>query len=50
MTEERKEDQRVVDEQLLGVIRRHPDRKLLFGYLGAMFSLQNNQFPHKMVF
>merc|ERR1712032_1601911 len=47
---ERKEDQSAVDRQILDVIRKLPEKKLMFGYLGAMFSLSNNQFPHKMVF
>merc|ERR1712098_346842 len=50
VSEERKEDQTAVDKQILDVIRQNPEKKLLFGYLGAMFSLSNNQFPHKMVF
>merc|ERR1719188_1284017 len=50
VSEERKEDQTAVDKQILDVIRKNPEKKLLFGYLGAMFSLSNNQFPHKMVF
>ncbi|XP_059143303.1 large ribosomal subunit protein eL6-like [Physella acuta] len=50
VNDERKEDQANVDRQILEVIRKNPEKKLLFGYLGAMFSLSNNQFPHKMVF
>merc|ERR1712025_284037 len=49
-SEERKEDQKAVDSQILDVIRKLPEKKLMFGYLGAMFSLSNNQYPHKMVF
>merc|ERR1719447_1934214 len=44
-SEERKEDQSAVDRQILDVIRKLPEKKLMFGYLGAMFSLSNNQFP-----
>ena len=50
MSEERKEDQAAVDKQVLEVIRKHPEKKFMFGYLGAMFSLQSKQYPHKMVF
>ena len=50
VSEERKEDQATVDKQILEVIRKHPEKKLLFGYLGAMFSLGSRQYPHKMVF
>merc|ERR1712038_261182 len=50
VSDERKEDQVSVDKQVLDVVRAHADKKLLFGYLGAMFSLKNHQYPHKMVF
>merc|ERR1711941_16372 len=50
VSEERKVDQPAVDRQILDVIRKMKEKKLVFGYLGAMFSLSNNQFPHKMVF
>merc|ERR1711962_1520687 len=50
VSEERKEDQASVDRQILDTIRKLPEKKLMFGYLGAMFSLSNNQFPHKMIF
>merc|ERR1711935_885146 len=50
VSEERKADQVEVDKQVLDVIRKNADKKLLFGYLGAMFSLKNHQFPHKMQF
>merc|ERR1719228_2010089 len=48
--EERKEDQSAVDRQILDAIRKLPEKKLMFGYLGAMFSLSNGQYPHQMVF
>ena len=50
VSDERKQDQSEVDKQLLDVIRQNPEKKLLFGYLGAMFSLQNKQYPHLMKF
>ena len=50
VTEERKKDQVDVDKQVLDAIRKNADKKLLFGYLGAMFSLKNKQYPHKMIF
>merc|ERR1712062_842977 len=40
VSEERKEDQKSVDSQLLDVIRKHPEKKLMFGYLGAMFFIK----------
>ncbi|XP_064612617.1 large ribosomal subunit protein eL6-like [Liolophura sinensis] len=50
VTDERKEDQLEVDRQVLDAIRQSPEKKYLFGYLGAMFSLQSKQFPHKLTF
>ncbi|XP_013399917.1 60S ribosomal protein L6 [Lingula anatina] len=50
VSEERKKDQVDVDKQVLDAIRQSPDKKLLFGYLGAMFSLKNRQYPHEMQF
>merc|ERR1711922_29200 len=44
VSDERKEDQVDVDKQVLDVVRAHPEKKLLFGYLGAMFSLKNHQY------
>merc|ERR1719447_2727592 len=45
VSEERKEDQSAVDKQILDVTRKCPEKKLMFGYLGAMFSLSNSQYP-----
>ncbi|OWF38783.1 60S ribosomal protein L6-like [Mizuhopecten yessoensis] len=50
VSDERKEDQLNVDKQVLDVIRKNKEKKLLFGYIGAMFSLGNKQFPHEMIF
>jgi len=50
VSEERKEDQVAVDTQLLGVVRAHKDKKFLFGYLGASFSLKTKDYPHRMLF
>ncbi|KAL4224233.1 60S ribosomal protein L6 [Mactra antiquata] len=50
VSDERKEDQKNVDTQILDAIKKNPEKKYLFGYLGAMFSLGSKQFPHKMVF
>ncbi|XP_011438315.1 large ribosomal subunit protein eL6 [Magallana gigas] len=50
VSDERKEDQVAVDKQILDVIRKNKEKKLLFGYLGSMFSLGSRQYPHKMVF
>lgn len=39
-----------MDKQVLSAIKKNKEKKLLFGYLGAMFSLTNKQYPHDMVF
>jgi len=51
VSDERKKDQVEVDKQILDVVRSNKkDKKFLFGYLGAMFSLKSRDVPHKMVF
>lgn len=50
MSDQRKEDQKAVDSVVLEVIRKHPEKKYLFGYLGSRFALGKNQFPHQMLF
>merc|ERR550532_374041 len=50
VSDEHKQDQVEVDKQVLEAVRAHPEKKLMFGYLGAMFSLTNKQYPHKMIF
>ena len=47
---ERKADQIDVDTQLLKVIRSHPDKKFLIGYLSTFFSIKTGEYPHKMLF
>jgi len=48
--ERRKADQIGVDKQLVALIRKSADKKLLFGYLGSYFQLRNRVFPHKLKF
>lgn len=50
VSDERKADQIEVDKQLLEVVRKHPERKFLYGYLGSLFSLKSHDVPHRMVF
>jgi len=50
VSDDRKKDQVEVDTQILSIVRKHKDKKFLFGYLGAMFSLKTRDCPHKMVF
>uniref|UniRef100_A0A0N5AJ57 Large ribosomal subunit protein eL6 n=1 Tax=Syphacia muris TaxID=451379 RepID=A0A0N5AJ57_9BILA len=50
VSDQRKVDQKTVDTKVLEAIRKNPERKMLFGYLGSRFSLGKNQLPHKMIF
>lgn len=49
-SEQRKADQQEVDKQLMAVIKKQKDSRLLKKYLGAMFGLRSSQFPHRMKF
>jgi len=50
VSDQRKGDQKQVDHAILAVLRKHPERHALFGYLGSRFSIGKNQYPHKMIF
>ncbi|KJH42287.1 ribosomal protein L6e [Dictyocaulus viviparus] len=50
VTEQRKADQKVVDKPILDTIKKHPEHKFLFGYLGSRFMLGKGDYPHKMIF
>jgi len=50
LSDQRKKDQQEVDAQILSVVKAHPDKKYLFGYLGSTWSLRKNEFPHKLLF
>ncbi|XP_046386593.1 60S ribosomal protein L6 [Ischnura elegans] len=49
-SEQRKEDQVGVDKQILDVIRKHPEKKMMYAYLGSMFGLRSGKYPHKLKF
>nr|CAX71816.1 putative 60S ribosomal protein L6 [Schistosoma japonicum] len=46
----RKEDQKLVDNQIRAAIKSHPDSKILHAYLRSLFSLGKRDYPHKMIF
>lgn len=50
VSDQRKADQKTVDEQILGLIRKNEFKKDLFGYFGSSFALRKGEYPHKMVF
>jgi large subunit ribosomal protein L6e len=50
LSDQRKKDQGEVDKEILAVVKAHPDKKYLFGYLGSTWSLRKNEYPHALVF
>jgi len=50
VSEQRKQDQKQVDNAILDVIRKSAEKKMMFGYLGSRFCLGKNQHPHQLVF
>ncbi|XP_011550373.2 60S ribosomal protein L6 [Plutella xylostella] len=49
-SEQRKTDQKSVDELVIKAIGARADKKLLRGYLKSSFGLRSSQFPHRMHF
>ena len=47
---QRRKDQVDIDKQIIEVIRKHRQKKLLLAYLGSYFCLRNHMYPHKMKF
>uniref|UniRef100_A0A4D5R9D7 Large ribosomal subunit protein eL6 n=1 Tax=Scolopendra viridis TaxID=118503 RepID=A0A4D5R9D7_SCOVI len=50
ISDQRKKDQIEMDKQVIEAIRKHPEKKFMFAYLGSMFCLRNHMYPHKMKF
>lgn len=50
VNDQRKSDQKTMDKAIVGVIKKHPEHKMLFKYLVTMFGLRSSQFPHRMKF
>ncbi|NP_001037132.1 ribosomal protein L6 [Bombyx mori] len=49
-SEQRKTDQKTVDEAVIKAIGARPDKKVLRGYLKAAFGLRSSQYPHRLRF
>ncbi|XP_047999312.1 60S ribosomal protein L6 [Leguminivora glycinivorella] len=49
-SEQRKKDQKLVDDAVVKAISARADRKALRGYLKSAFGLRSSQFPHRMNF
>ncbi|CAG5047254.1 unnamed protein product [Parnassius apollo] len=49
-SEQRKADQKTVDEAVIKAIGQRDDKKVLRGYLKSTFGLRSSQFPHRMRF
>ncbi|GAB0093735.1 60S ribosomal protein L6 [Sergentomyia squamirostris] len=49
-SDQRKEDQKTVDNAVKAALRKRPDRNLMSQYLKALFRLQSSQYPHRMKF
>ncbi|KYN17603.1 60S ribosomal protein L6 [Trachymyrmex cornetzi] len=49
-SDQRKANQKIVDKMVIDAIKKHPDKKLLFTYLSAMFGLRSSQYLHRMKF
>lgn len=49
-SDQRKADQKIVDKFVINAIKKHPDKKMLFAYLSAMFGLRSSQYPHRIKF
>lgn len=49
-SDQRKLDQKTLDKFIIEKIKTHPDKKLLFTYLSAMFGLRSSQYPHRLKF
>lgn len=50
VVEERREDQKAVDAQVMSAIRGSADGRLLTDYMKSLFCLKSGQKPHEMVF
>ncbi|KAF8566878.1 hypothetical protein P879_09041 [Paragonimus westermani] len=50
VSDQRKADQKLIDEQVSAALKKHPDSRLLLAYLRSLFSLGKRDYPHRMIF
>lgn len=50
LAEQRKADQKLVDQQVREAIRKRKDKSTMYQYLKALFRLKSSQYPHRMQF
>ncbi|VDQ15692.1 unnamed protein product, partial [Trichobilharzia regenti] len=49
-SEEKKSDQRFIDEEVRKAIKSHSDSQMLIRYLRSLFSISKHDRPHEMFF
>ncbi|XP_058791081.1 large ribosomal subunit protein eL6 [Phymastichus coffea] len=49
-SEQKKSDQKIIDQLVVEAIKKNTDKKALFAYLASMFGLRSSQYPHRMKF
>uniref|UniRef100_A0A915KK49 Large ribosomal subunit protein eL6 n=1 Tax=Romanomermis culicivorax TaxID=13658 RepID=A0A915KK49_ROMCU len=50
VSEQRKKDQKLVDQMIIDAIKKREDKGFLKSYLKSLFELKKGQYPHNMVF
>lgn len=50
VSEQRKQDQKLVDGMIIDAVKKHEQKAFLRDYLKTVFYLRKNEYPHNMVF
>jgi large subunit ribosomal protein L6e len=50
VSDQRKADQKSVDGSILAAIKKSPEKRALYSYIGSTFHLAKGQFPHNLKF
>lgn len=50
LADQRKADQKVIDQEVRQAIRKRKDKSTMYQYLKALFRLKSSQYPHRMKF